>query len=402
MKKSPLNNAKWANRDPGTNMTQKEKLENRDMYKSRTNLGNKLLGVAGMGLQAFSIPSALIAEGYEAYTGKGDGKFNFGDAMPKMGGFMGDKGTQKEVGNLMYPDADWKKQMGATLLTDPTTLLGGSALVKGLAKVGGKLTKVGGKSIKNLKSGAKQIKELEQMKKIGKFNMPHSPLNYKDEFDIDYSGAKAVDLGNIPASDFTKAKKKLVEGYGGPNNPDYRMDKGDLYWSKEKGKIRSGYTEYPEDAGNIDPRYLGKNWDNAPMRQSSQEGGTRLEPQAYEEVYNMTPDATQEESKAVRDKFDNTYLKNREPYPGYFKEKSDRAKEIESEYGDVMGEGGKSLINKPWKLLTSNKYNYPRWEGQMMDAGIELGKNLLIPGRFAKKAKKAWDLKQINKNKNIY
>ena len=27
MKKSPLNNAKWANRDPGTNMTQKEKLE---------------------------------------------------------------------------------------------------------------------------------------------------------------------------------------------------------------------------------------------------------------------------------------------------------------------------------------------------------------------------------------
>ena len=48
---------------------------------------------------------------------------------------------------------------------------------------------------------------------------------------------------------------------------------------------------------------------------------------------------------------------NKEPYPGYFKEKSDRAKKIESEYGDVMGEGGKSLINKPWKLLTSNKYN---------------------------------------------
>ena len=106
-----------------------------------------------------------------------------------------------------------------------------------------------------------------------------SALNYKDDFDIDYSGAKAVDLGNIPASDFTKAKKKLVEGYGGPNNPDYRMDKGDYYWNEKKGKIRSGYTEYPEDAGDIDPRYLGKNWDNAPKRQSSQE-----------KVYNMTPD----------------------------------------------------------------------------------------------------------------
>ena len=83
-----------------------------------------------------------------------------------------------------------------------------------------------------------------------------------DDFDVDYSGAEAVDLGNIPASEFTKAKKKLVEGYGGTDNPDYRMDKGDLYWNKEKGKIRSGYTEYPEDAGDIEPRYLGENWDN--------------------------------------------------------------------------------------------------------------------------------------------
>jgi len=79
----------------------------------------------------------------------------------------------------------------------------------------------------------------------------------KNDLDV-----KPVDLGVIPASDFTKAKKKLVEEYGGPDNPDYRMDKGDLYWSKEKGKMRSGYTEYPEDAGDIEPRYLGKNSDN--------------------------------------------------------------------------------------------------------------------------------------------
>tara|TARA_R100001082_G_scaffold94519_1_gene61487 strand:+ start:472 stop:771 length:300 start_codon:yes stop_codon:yes gene_type:complete len=90
-------------------------------------------------------------------------------------------------------------------------------------------------------------------------NRMSNPLN-KNEFDIDYSGAEPVDLGNIPASDFTKAKKKLVQGYGGKDNPDYKMDKGDYYWSKEKGKIRSGYTEYPEDAGDIEPRYLGKNW----------------------------------------------------------------------------------------------------------------------------------------------
>jgi hypothetical protein len=47
------------------------------------------------------------------------------------------------------------------------------------------------------------------------------------------------------------------------------MDKGDYYWNEKKGKIRAGYTEYPEDAGEIKPRYLGKNWDNAPNRKSS-------------------------------------------------------------------------------------------------------------------------------------
>ena len=37
-------------------------------------------------------------------------------------------------------------------------------------------------------------------------------------------------------------------------------------------------------------------------------------PATEEKVYNMTPDATPEESKAVRDKFDATYLKGRGPF----------------------------------------------------------------------------------------
>ena len=35
--------AKWANRDPGTNMTQKEKLENRDLYKKRNKGGYNII-----------------------------------------------------------------------------------------------------------------------------------------------------------------------------------------------------------------------------------------------------------------------------------------------------------------------------------------------------------------------
>ena len=107
------------------------------------------------------------------------------------------------------------------------------------------------------------IKHNKKMRKeIGTFNMPHSPLNKNNDFDIDYSGAKPVDLGNIPASNFTKAKKKLVEGYGGADNPEYQMEKGAYFYDKKKDKMRSSYLEYPEDAAGVDERYLGKNWDN--------------------------------------------------------------------------------------------------------------------------------------------
>ena len=93
------------------------------------------------------------------------------------------------------------------------------------------------------------------------FTMPYSPLN-QNEFDVDYSGAKAVDLGNIPPSNFTKAKKKLVKDYGGADNPEYQMEKGAYFYDKQKDKMRSSYLEYPEDAEGVDERYLGKNWDN--------------------------------------------------------------------------------------------------------------------------------------------
>jgi len=110
------------------------------------------------------------------------------------------------------------------------------------------------------KAGIKHNEKMRQ--EIGTFNMPHSPLNKKDDFDIDYSGAKPVDLGNIPASKFTKAKKKLVEGYGGAKNPEYQMEKAAYFYDEDKDKMRSSYLEYPEDAKGVKERYLGKNWDN--------------------------------------------------------------------------------------------------------------------------------------------
>ncbi len=111
------------------------------------------------------------------------------------------------------------------------------------------------------------------MNKIGTFNMPHSPLN-KNEFDIDYSGAKAVDLGSISNAEakknlntkFKAAKDKWVAGYGGPDNPEYKMDKGGVFYEPVEDRIRTSYLEYPEDADHIgNDEFLGKNWDNSPL-----------------------------------------------------------------------------------------------------------------------------------------
>jgi len=134
------------------------------------------------------------------------------------------------------------------------------------------------------------------------FTMPHSSLN-QNEFDIDYSGAKAVDLGNIPPSNFTKAKKKLVKDYGGADNPEYQMEKGAYFYDKQKDKMRSSYLEYPEDAEGVDERYLGKNWDNkSPLDRKSPLNQN-------EKVYNMTPNVSEKEAAGVREKFDRTYMK---------------------------------------------------------------------------------------------
>lgn len=73
--------------------------------------------------------------------------------------------------------------------------------------------------------------------------------------------------------------------------------------------------------------------------------------------------------------------------------KREYAEEMKMKYGDVMDKHGKPILN-PVRLLTSNKFNYPRWEGQMMDAAVELGKNVIIPGRLGRKIARAYDYKQ--------
>ena len=93
---------------------------------------------------------------------------------------------------------------------------------------------------------------------------------------------------------------------------------------KQSGKMESGYLS--------DDDYTIKDDKISPINQESEAEKRRREraenepgetqffynrkpkPATEEKVYNMTPDATPEESKAVRDKFDATYLKGRGPF----------------------------------------------------------------------------------------
>lgn len=197
------------------------------------------------------------------------------------------------------------------------------------------------------------------MSKIGTFNMPHSPLNKGHE----------VNQDSIAAA---KAWKEHKAGYlkkeGGQK--EYDMEKGEFYYSPKHKKLRL----IPTDDGEVQDRSGIEKWQLAPDRKSSktplnqtseaekrrydrakdESGETQTmykktindaftqkanpaqisnklretypeiknnsvevnwSPDGSEvEVYNMTPNATPEESKAVRDKFDATYMKGRGPF----------------------------------------------------------------------------------------
>ena len=70
-------------------------------------------------------------------------------------------------------------------------------------------------------------------------------------------------------------------------------------------------------------------------------------------------------------------------------------KEYREEKGfnkEVMTSRGKPLIStKPWRLLTSNTSNQPYGMGDIMNKAVEFSKNMVIPGRFVKKVKRAYD-----------
>ena len=109
-----------------------------------TNLSNLIDGV--------SIPGALVAEAGESWTGRGDGEFNFTDAIPRFGGdFSFENMNNSEMKNLAaLEDAEgnpmvdnWLGALALNIFTDPSSYVG-AGIVKNFAK-------------KGIKEGAEQI-----------------------------------------------------------------------------------------------------------------------------------------------------------------------------------------------------------------------------------------------------
>jgi|GEM_PF-1245016 len=231
MKKSPLNDAKWANRDPGTNMSQKEKLENRGLYNKKNNAGMNLV------------------KSYLDWND--DGKITTSDIVKEGASWMVGGPVAK---GLLRGGTKVVKFLKGALKRESSSPFNHCA--SDMMHSGGwqEMRKHNSPGTTGNKEG---IKHNEKMRKeIGTFKMPHhSPLNKGHE----------VNQDSIAAA---KAWKEHKAGYlKKPNGQkEYDMEKGEFYYSPKHKKLRL----IPTDDGEVQDRSGIEKWQLAPDRKSSQ------------------------------------------------------------------------------------------------------------------------------------
>jgi len=268
------------------------------------------------------------------------------------------KSTGKKVFNFLF---DWNDDGKVNALEFGGSLIPGGMLVKGAKYLNkarkflspfkhcdsemmhsggwGQVRKYNSPGTTGNKEGIKHNEKMRE--EIGTFKMPNSPLN-KGHIKASTTKTTSIVKDSIAAAEAWKAHKaEYLKKPGGQK--EYDMEKGEFYYSPKHGKLRL----IPTDDGEVQDRTGIEKWQLAPDRKSSalnqmseaekrrqeREASEPGETQFFrnnristsrkpnssvkppeEEAYNMTPDATPEESKAVRDKFDATYLKGRGPF----------------------------------------------------------------------------------------
>ncbi len=141
----------------------------------------------------------------------------------------------------------------------------------------------------------RRVKELKNKISPLGFRMPHSPLNQNDS--IAASKAFKLDTENYMKRKFRGNNPKLGPITPEENLAEAKSEQSEKYYNIEEKRLKL----IPTDDGEVQDESFKsklKKWQLSPLNQNG-------------EVYNMTPNATKAESKAVRDKFDATYMKGR-------------------------------------------------------------------------------------------
>jgi len=135
-------------------------------YKWTDALYDNTLAPASDLLDVLSIPGALMGEAGEYFTGRGDGEFNFTDAMPALkGDFSFENINNTEFKNLAGLKNDEGEPLvenpwGAfalNMFTDPSTYVGAGVIKAGAKKIATKAVPLIKGVLKNTKATAKKI-----------------------------------------------------------------------------------------------------------------------------------------------------------------------------------------------------------------------------------------------------
>ncbi len=155
---------------------------------------------------------------------------------------------------------------------------------------------------------AKQKQKLQDKQRIERKSFRKIPGQDLDKVQVDERGEYAVNIHN---------RQDTIRPADGKNFKPFIQ-------GKQSGKMESGYLsddDYTIKDGKISPANQVSEAEKRRRERAENESGEtqffynrKPKPANEEKVYNMTPDATPEESKAVRDKFDATYLKGRGPF----------------------------------------------------------------------------------------
>jgi hypothetical protein len=342
---------------------EKKKPKKNKFLNILNNTFNPLL-IADNALQILGIPAALIREGIEGIGGKGDGKFNFGDAIPDLYDttILDSDKKQQPVSQTLGVEGFFPSLL-VDLATDPTTYVG-AGILKNLAQKGGKKAIPNiVKSTKNLFSGgkknidegmeyaAKYINDPDYLRYMNTEKIRHARDLNNARLNFDLTTGKAGykdELGNTLASihdrinsrvsfaDIVNPNKKLMIG----NNELYRNP----FLFQTQGNLNLGLNNFRNTYDDLltDSRMSGFISPSQAMKDFKRSDGI-----FYPSNYFAGRNANRFTSKSSAGNLYNPF-----PHGRFYVKRGDGSVGVH-EYSHFLDDGGKNFSNKQHTLLSN-------------------------------------------------